>query len=368
MLENASSKVTEALLSALDDEDGGVRSDAALSLARVAPGSTAVELLRRLERSAEQDRGALGLALSGVLSRTTSDDVAVKVRAAVDGAPNVARDALIEGLGRMPSARAQKELESLVTGSADDRRKVAEALAGHAAAAPALQKLLRDPDPSVRAPAAWSLGKVGSPTAISVETALLKDPETTVAGNAAGALGRFVPRLGDAAAVAKALQKPLCDALRDNRAYVRANALGSLRLAHLSCDGIAALLVSDPADVVRGAAAAHLAQVSPDDPASKKALARCVADDSNAMVAEQCDVHRTRKLALAPGGKATPKHALTVFVVPDGKDDPVAGAPFTLVLPDGLFRMGIADRRGAVLETEIPDGTVELGVPAALAQ
>ena len=46
----------------------------------------------------------------------------------------------------------------------------------------------------------------------------------------------------------------------------------------------------------------------------------------------------------------------------------MTGKPaYTLLLPGGEMRAGTADRRGAVFETAIPDGTVQLGVPAALA-
>jgi len=56
-----------------------------------------------------------------------------------------------------------------------------------------------------------------------------------------------------------------------------------------------------------------------------------------------------------------------VFVVPDGADQPVAEAAFTLILPDGTLRLGAADRRGALLEIFTPKGDLELGVPAAFA-
>jgi hypothetical protein len=57
---------------------------------------------------------------------------------------------------------------------------------------------------------------------------------------------------------------------------------------------------------------------------------------------------------------------LLVLVVPDGASQPVARAPFTVVLPDGTMHLGLADRRGAVFESKVPAGDVELGVPAPL--
>ncbi len=61
------------------------------------------------------------------------------------------------------------------------------------------------------------------------------------------------------------------------------------------------------------------------------------------------------------------KHAVTVFVTPDGASGPVPRAPFALVVADGTIRAGLADRRGAVFEPAAPDGGLELTVPAALA-
>ena len=43
-------------------------------------------------------------------------------------------------------------------------------------------------------------------------------------------------------------------------------------------------------------------------------------------------------------------------------------APFALVLPDGLMRLGVTDRRGALFEQAAPRGEVMLEVPAPLAR
>ncbi|WP_199693823.1 HEAT repeat domain-containing protein, partial [Sorangium cellulosum] len=189
--------VDAALLEALDDESADVRLRAAVSLSRVAGPGSARALLQRLTVAAEQDRGALGIALSGALSRVPDDakdgrdkGLAQDVAAAIASAPDAARDALIEGLGRMPGQAAGAALAGMAAAAPiDDRRKIAESLAGHPEATAALRKLAGDADPGVRANAIWSLGAVGDKDALPLLAPLLKDPDAAVAGNAAGAIG-----------------------------------------------------------------------------------------------------------------------------------------------------------------------------------
>ncbi|EYF00382.1 Hypothetical protein CAP_0910 [Chondromyces apiculatus DSM 436] len=57
-----------------------------------------------------------------------------------------------------------------------------------------------------------------------------------------------------------------------------------------------------------------------------------------------------------------------MYVVPDGQQVPLARAPFALVRPDGLMRLGLADRRGELFEMAVPDGVLRLAVPAPLAR
>ncbi len=394
-----SSAIDAKLISALDDDVGAVRTDAAIALSRVGTAAASPILVDRLLESAEQDRGAVGLALSGVLGRSTDAALAGRVGKAIGSAPSSARDALIEGLGRMKGDAALAELSKLGTGSLDDKRKLAEAIAGHGARgrAPALT-LAADPDAGVRANAAWSLGFVGDATTAKTLTALLKDPDAAVSGNAAASLGRL----------AASLKKPdlasaLCPALADGRAYVRANSLAALDLAGADCgvDPVAKLLADDPSDVVRSAAARHLHRlagappaappaapapapapakpaapgvppaaapppvIQPPAPASPatvatRALRRCVNEEKVHRVAKRCE-------AAAPPVGDVRTFPLIVFVVPDGGDAPKARAPFALVLPDGTMRLGVADRRGAVFEGAALSGEVSLAVPAPLA-
>jgi HEAT repeat protein len=360
-LGQASPKVEAALLEALGDESSEVRLAAAAALARAAGPGAAAKLIERLSVAAEQDRGAIGLALAGALSRVTDPAFAEKVGAALPSAPDAARDALLEGLGRMRGEAASKVLRRFTASNIDDRRKAAEALAGHPESAALLVTLLGDADPGVRANAAWSLGAVGKRDAIAAASKLLADPDVAVAGNAGAALGRIAAREGAGAEV----RAPLCKALSDQRAYVRANALAALGLAGASCEpGVARdLLLRDRSEAVRSAAADYLwrSLVKSDQgkEAEKRALSRCASEDRNASVAVRC--------ARPPQTKAGSEDVL-VFVAPDGRNEPLARAPYALVRGDGLLRMGVADRRGAFFEFGVPKGTIRLTVPAPLSK
>ncbi len=355
--------VDKALVDALDDESAEVRVKAATALARVGGAAAAPLLLERLTVAAEQDRGALGIALEGALARATDPALAARVRAAVATSPEAARDALIEGLGRMRTPEAGAALAALAGGSIDDRRKVAEALAGHPESIDALLQLAADPDPGVRAGAVWSLGAVGKKEHLPAVELLLKDPDAAVAGDAAAALGRIATRAAQPEKAAAAL----CPALTQERPYVRANAIEGLSLAGAHCEPatVRDLLARDPAEAVRLAAADSLwRSVSitaggPPAEADKRALARCAGEEHDASVATRCG----KPLDASPGVED-----VAVYVVPDGRSAPLARAPFTLVRADGLLRLGLADRRGELFEAETPRGVIRLGVPAALAR
>jgi HEAT repeat protein len=352
----------KALGDALDDESAEVRLKAAIALGRVGGAAAAPLLLERLTVAAEQDRGALGIALSGALARATDGALAARVRTAVASAPEAARDALIEGLGRMHAREAGAALAALADGSIDDRRKVAEALAGHPESAAALLKLAGDADPGVRAGAVWSLGTVGTLAHLAVVEPLVKDPDAAVAGNAAAALGRIAAR-EHAPERASAV---LCPALTQERPYVRANALEGLSLAGARCEAatVRDLLDRDPSEAARLAAADSLARAIARDgdkaqDADRRALARCAGEERDAAVATRCG-----NPIPSPDGSDD----VAVYVVPDGRNAPLPRAPFALVRADGLLRLGLADRRGELFEADAPRGTIRLAVPAALAR
>jgi HEAT repeat protein len=358
----------ETLLAALGDDNAGVRLHAALSLGLSAEEGTIPKLLDRLTQSATDDRTAIGIALAGALSRS-SDKTAKLLEGMLFDSGTTVRDALIEGLGRAPGPGAGSLLAALAAREVDgpDRRKIAEALAGHPEQLPVLSRLLSDPDPSVRAQAAWSAGSLPAGTGATASLArtmqLVSDPDLDVASNAVASAALLARTLSaNDAAVKGSVSGWLCKSLGDFRSYVRANALAGLALLESRCDKGGEerrLLGQDPSEIVRYEAARLLSregQLSSKDDA--RVLARCVADDRSGMVAVTC---RTRPPAAAESSPSV------VFIVPDGRAAPLASAAYSMVRADGLIRSGLADRRGAVFERAAPRGDLRLLVPAALA-
>jgi len=337
------------LFDKLDDEDGSVRSAAGLALGRSASPRTLATLLERLDRAAEQDRHALGLALPGATRAARDARFGPRLLALFARARDGDRDALLE---------AWAELELAWRGDpraleAGDRRKLAEVLGGHRAGRDALLALSRDLDPTVRANAAWSLGQDASSSTGEELARLVTDRDARVAANAAAALGRWGHRLGHD------VTKPLCGLLADSRASVRENAVTGLALSGATCEPgvLERRLATDPAVRVRRATARALAGL-PRTPALSAALERCATDEPSTEVAAAC--------AGRPRAVSREAEPILVFVVPAGGTVPVAGAPFALRLADGTERFGLADRRGAVFERAAPRGSLELGVlPAA---
>jgi HEAT repeat protein len=343
------------LLEALSDTEPSVRLASAVALSRVSSPATASVLLHRLTVASEQDRAALGIALSGAFGRADAPSLVDESLRVMPSVRPEIRDVLVEGLGRMRTAAAGSALASIATTSlsVDDRRKVAEALAGHPLQVGLLRQMTADADPSVQANAVWSLGWVGDGSDEARLRALVSHRDVAVAGNAAVALGLLEAR-GKVRA-----SELLCELFDDGRAYVRANALSSLRAVGKRCgDGTRErnLLGLDGSTLVRTRAAQLIWAVSSGEgKADERALRRCLMDDRSGRVALAC------REPLAGLGSGV--DSVVVFVVPDGRTEPQARAPYALVFADGRVRMGLADRRGAVFEASAPRGEVALGVP-----
>ncbi len=345
------------LIEALQDEHSSVRLAAAVALSRVAGAASAPLLLERFEHAAAQDRRALAMALGGALARTASPELVDRAFGALDRTRGGERDALLEALARNPAASTGARLVRLARAAAlPDRLKLAELLAQHATSRSALLRLAKDADAGVRANAVWSLGAVATAPDAPALSAAVNDTDVSVAGNAAAALALLGQRTG------VEVRAELCRALADTRAYVRANALAGLRIVGRRCpDGQALkLLQGDGSDVVRASAARLVLDVK-QTAEDRRAIERCRATDLSSQVAVACE------RGARPAKSAAQTQAVTVFVVDAAATQPRAGAAFALIRADGLMRLGVTDRRGAVYEHAAPRGALELGVPAALA-
>lgn len=345
------------LLPALEDQEPSVRLAAALALNRSASRAIAQPLLDRLEHRAEQDRPALVLALAGALSQASDPALLERASRLVEHARDAERDALIEAIGRFPGEPAAARLTTLLGRSpaVADRAKLAEVLGAYPGAQRELERLARDPDGAVRANAVWSLGSsTQAGTRATLERALA-DRDVSVSSNAAAALARLAIRHR------LPVVSSLCRALSDWRSYVRANALSALALVGQRCAAMdeRALLRSDPAELVRQAAARLVFRVPGRDAAADRAaLRRCAAEDPSGSVAAAC---ADRVPSVKSG-----QEPVTVYVVPMGETLPKPRAPFAILFENGLMRLGTSDRRGAVFEPAAPSGSVSLLVPAAL--
>ena len=343
-----------ALLEALNDDSGSVRLAAALALGRLPLVGRASSLLDRLQTSNEADRPLLLLALGGSVAREDNPEVLARLEALLSRAQDGERDALIELIGRMPSAKATARLARLSVSSllAADRAKFAEALAGSPAERARLVPLLRDVSAPVRANAAWSLGATGVPADRAALEAALRDGDVTVVGNALQALARIAARNhGQIAALA-------CARLSEPRATLRALSLRALRLTGERCEHGEDLnaLARDRSELVRQAAAALVRDV-PRAAADAAALARARDHDPSGAVAAEAEAEATSRAA--DGVEPT-----VIVVIPAGEDAPRPGQPFALLRAEGLVRLGVSDRRGQVFEVATPRGALSLFEPA----
>jgi HEAT repeat protein len=356
------SEAGPALVKLLDDPSGVVRMHAAIALGKSGGADVVGAALDRLATSAEADRLAVVLAVSGLVERHGDAAAVERVRKALADV-GAERDLLVVALGRAKDPSATKALVDLLAASTNDvdtRRAIALALgarANDATAAASLRTLLTDVEPTVRAQAAWSLGAIGAPGDVALLGKLLSDGAASVAGNAMAAIGRLAPKMP--AISSPAVPAALCSALVDDRAYVRANALGALlQIAHAKrparCNDGAVerrLLAEDGNEVVRTFAArlegalpppAKPDEISP----ARAALERCTLVDPSGAVAATC---REMLLGREPL-PSTSTSALTIFLAASDAGPPIARTAYAVERPEGLLHLGTSDRRGAVVE------------------
>lgn len=349
------------LLRALDSPLFPTRWTAAVALRRVGGRSSLTDLLERLDSAPPSERETLAVALAGPLADDPSEPQVQRVVALVLASPGPVKDALIEGLGRVPRGRGTLALaRRLPLLGKSTRAKLAEAMGAHVEARPAVLHLLRDSSAAVRANAVWSLGTTGTAADLDAVWAAVADRDVAVAANAIAALASIGARHGADVATS------LCTALTDARSYVQANALsGLLQVGGVCTDGAAPewLLEYHPSEEVRAAAARLLRESAAFRESASAALQRCAARDVSGTVAAEC-LAGARHFS----GKNQPTREVQILVVPPGAVAPAAGAPYGLARSDGMIRSGIADRRGAVWEPAAPDGPLRLTVPAVFSE
>jgi HEAT repeat protein len=345
----------------LSDPLPTVRLHAALALAKVGGAKEREEIILRLKSDEENDAFSLFVALSGIEAKAPGEPGVLADLFAVSAAGQ--RDMVLEAIGRMPREDAPAWLERLTaTASDDDRRMAAVMLANHAktpAGRALLLKMATSPQVDVRAQAAWSLGAGAGPEDVPRLHALAQGSDADVTIDALGAIARIAARANDKTIA----QRELCAFLEDRRIYVRHNALAGLALAGSRCEDGARerRALEDPSDIVRDAAARAVSNVR--DEEDKRALVRCRDEERVSAIASRCESSLASPFA-APKKTAT----VTAYVVPDRDAPPRALAPYTIQLADGLVRVGVSDRRGAIADPAAPEGTVTLLPPSALAR
>jgi HEAT repeat protein len=340
----------EPLIEGLGDADPGVRLHAAVALADAGDARARDAILAKLD-AVEVDRGAVLVALGGVLSRAPSDDALARLRHDLDLAAGPERDAIAGAISRARTPAAVAAIDGLAASpDPDDARTAATLLVAQGRDPQGVARtraLIAHGDASVRAQAAWALGTIGDRDDLRRLTPMLR-AGADEAIDAAGAIGRVAGRLHQPAAAA-----PLCAALADERPHVRAAALAGLSLARMRCgDGASErrLLFGDPSDAVRTAAALAVGR-TPASNDDRQALARCAAEDRSGSVAATCR---------APSPPPARTRAALVYVVPDLSTTPQPGEAYILLLADGTLRAGTADRRGAVFDPVAPEGDLML--------
>ena len=358
------------LLFALEDDNASVRLHAAMALSLAGGPDSVHTLLARLTQGATEDRTAIGLALSGALSRSR-EETAREIESLLIDSGAAVRDALIEGLGRMSGPTAGTVLGELLkhapgdVRSKQDRRSAGgaprTATGDHGAARRRRPQVARRRGVGQRhfgerrpRPAVGSLGPRASwATAISTSHATRPPPW----------LSWRMPR---GTAVPSGARWLRCARPRRTPApmYGLTPSQGSRSWVRAATEA--------PPSVA-------LSSTTPLRPSAPPPLARSagfrqgrgpVRETTSELSHAASPTTRAawwRTLAEASGSVLSRARRLLVFVVPDGKSFPVPQAPYALLRADGFIRSGRADRRGAIFERALPKGEVTLLVPAALA-
>jgi HEAT repeat protein len=341
------------LLNALEDPDPAVRLHAAVSLADAGGAEARDALISRLGSDAELDRSATLTALAGILVRAPSDGAVRSLSHEIVLAAGPERDALILAIGCANTPAAAPTLRDLLhSPNVEDRRVLATVLPARRTrldSMPMLRALLDDPDPSVRAEAAWSIGEIGTRNELPALASLVRGADADPAIDATGAIARIAARTH----VPEIATGTLCPFLGDPRAYVRANAIAGLALASARCgDGsVERRILADDVEPARGAAARAIAG-HPLGAVDSRALEGCTMSDRSGAVANRC------REGAPPRMGST--HPLELYIATGSTSEPRPGSSFVAEFADGILRASRTDRRGAAFDAAAPEGDVSL--------
>lgn len=214
----ASPEYFDILEKMLSDEDGHVRSIAAVGISRLRDMSILAKLKKLLVDSYEDVQEAAVEALFNLKEGLQTDELMMMLK---DNNPSLRKNAA-RLLGKMEITLA---IEALGFALKDDnvsvRKAVIEALSsiGTADAVRYLRYALTDENPDIRIAAALSLGAIGGSDTMESLTILATDPDDAVRVAAAKALGM----LGDSGAV-----KTLLTLLHDSNGFVVTTAIEAL--------------------------------------------------------------------------------------------------------------------------------------------
>lgn len=183
----------DVLARMLNNEDGHVRSIAALSISRLGDRRAVGMIIKLLSDPYEDVQEAAVEALSNLRNFVSVEEIIALLR---EGSPVIKKNAA-RLLGKIGAAVSVSALGfALKDGDVKVRRAVVEAfyLIGSEDAARYLSYALTDEDPSIRTAAALSLGSIGGQGVVDSLTILVADPDATVRVSAAKALGMMADK------------------------------------------------------------------------------------------------------------------------------------------------------------------------------
>jgi hypothetical protein len=320
-------------------------------------------LLERLERGSA-NRDALLLAISGMLARTSNPDALDQAGRFFLSLYADERDAFLEGFARNPHPHAwQWTLRFMSQANENDLGKIAESIDVSADRSAVLLQLTHHASLHVKLNAVWSLGRVTSDLAESRLIEASSDADPLVRSNAMISLGRI------RGARRRTLAPILCPKLRDKEPLIRQAALMGLLASAQRCDdgGERHLLLDDAYERVRRAAALTVTAAQRRFPDGRDAWAMryCRAFEVNSDIRQHCAFDAAGASSDQLQTTRTFNGALMIASAYGLKSRELTGRVVGLERVDGLVRIAVLDRRGALFEPDIDPSGARF-VPARL--